>query len=133
MLSLQNFILSNTASVDAVLFGIWFGDNPSLAGTVRVHGIETVHGTAHIGICIFDKRYWGKGLGSTAILAVTKWCFKEYSLRWIEAGTYSQNVASRKSFIKAGYEWITDIPGKYLFEGKPVTINILAAKNPDFS
>ncbi len=128
--SQQNFVSLIKESEDAVLFGIWHGEPPSLVGTVRIHHIEHTHLTAHLGICIFDKKAWGKGLGSAAISVVTQWSFDQLGLRWIEAGTYSQNIASRNSFIKAGYEWIADISGKYLFEGEPAKINILAARNP---
>jgi RimJ/RimL family protein N-acetyltransferase len=72
---------------------------------------------------------WGKKLGSKAIEAVTRWALDKLKLRWIEAGAYSENIASQKAFLAAGYEWIYDIPDKYIFEEKPSTVKVYAARN----
>jgi len=71
---------------------------------------------------------WGRGLGSHAIRAVTEWAFASLRLRWIEAGAYQQNIASQRALLAAGYKWVFDIPGKYLFEGNPTTVRVFAAK-----
>ncbi len=131
--SVVNFVDSNIESESQLLFGIWT-DNSSLhCGTLRLHGIEHIHHTAHIGICIFDKNSWGQGLGRKAIQTATTWAISELGLRWIEAGAYKENIASQKTFISAGYGWVCDISGKYLFEGKPTTVKIYAAKENNFN
>ena len=127
--TLKSFIESNAQAADAVFFGVWNDQSGALVGTVRLHGIEYTHQTAHIGICLFDKSVWGKGLGSKAISVVTKWCFSNLRLRWIEAGTYQENHGSRNSFMKAGYVVVAEIPDKYLLDGKAAPVSILAARN----
>lgn len=127
--SVVGFVRYNQESSSTFLFGIWQGDEPRHCGTVRLHGIEHHHKTAHIGICLFDKPAWGKKLGSKAIRAVTQWAFDTLGLRWVEAGAYSSNVASEKTFLAAGYEWIYDVPDKYLLEGKPARVRVFAARN----
>ncbi len=37
-------------------------------------------------------------------------------------------IAPHVSFLAAGYEWIYDMPGKYLLEGKPTVVKIYAAR-----
>ncbi len=127
--SVTEFVRHNQHSDNAVLFGIWLNGVQHHCGTVRLHGIETHHKTAHIGICLFDKSAWGKKLGYKAAEAVTRWAFETLKLRWVEAGAYSENIASQKTFLAAGYKWIYDIPGKYILEGKPVTVKVYAARN----
>ena len=127
--SVTEFVLHNQQSNNAVLFGIWLDKIQLHSGTVRLHGIEANHKTAHIGICLFDKTAWGKKLGYKAAEAVTRWAFETLRLRWVEAGAYSENIASQKTFLAAGYEWIYDIPGKYILEGKPATVKVYAARN----
>lgn len=124
--SVADFIQSNLDSKDSVLFGLWQHGASNHCGTLRLHGIEHFHKTANIGVCIFDKAAWGKGLGSKAIRTVSDWALKYFNLRWIEAGAYEYNIASQKTFTSAGYTWICDIPGKYLFEEKPATIKLYA-------
>jgi RimJ/RimL family protein N-acetyltransferase len=127
--SVEEFVRHNRQSDSAVLFGIWLNGVQHHCGTVRLHGIETIHKTAHIGICLFDKSAWGKKLGYKTAEAVTRWAFASLNLRWVEAGAYSENIASQKTFLAAGYEWIYDIPGKYILEGKPTIVKVYAANN----
>lgn len=125
--SVRHFVVADQSSPSAVLWGIWVDGHDRHVGTVRLHGIEHRHGTAHIGVCLFDKRYWGRGLGSAAIAAVTRWAIETLGLRWIEAGAYEANLASQRAFLAADYRWVFDIPGKYLLDGVPVTVKVFAA------
>ena len=128
--TVTEFVLHNQQADNAVLFGIWLNGVQHHCGTIRLHGIETNHKTAHIGICLFDKSVWRKKLGYKAAETVTRWAFASLKLRWVEAGAYSENIASQKTFLAAGYEWIYDIPGKYILEGKPTTVKVYAAQIP---
>lgn len=127
--AVADFILQNQQASNAVLFGVWLAESERHCGTVRLHGIELYHKTAHIGVCLFDKTTWGKKLGTKVIQAVTKWAFNSLGLRWIEAGAYMGNEASQKAFLAAGYEWVYDIPDKYILEGKPAKVKVFAARN----
>lgn len=127
--SVIEFVKNNYQSTNAILFGIWRVEDEKHCGTVRLHGIENYHHTAHIGICLFDKSAWGKKLGSKAIMTVTRWAFDKLGLRWVEAGAYSENIASQKAFLAAGYGWIYDVPGKYILEGNPATVKVFVARN----
>ena len=126
--SVEDYVITNEKSPNSILFGIWDAKSETHCGTVRLHGIELQHFTAYIGICIFDKTFWGKGLGSRVISAITEWAMKELKIRWIEASIYSDNVASQKVFLKSGYTWIFDIEDKFLLEGKPAKVKYFSAK-----
>ena len=130
MQSVTEFVRYNQRDDNAVLFGIWQSGALHHCGTVRLHGIEQFHGTAHIGVCLFERAAWGKKLGARAVAAVTRWAFGSLNLRWVEAGVYGDNVASQKAFLASGYEWIYDVPGKYLLAGEPTTLKVYAARNP---
>lgn len=127
--SVIEFVRHNQQAADAVLFGIWQTGAKLHCGTVRLHGIEQWHKTAHIGICLFDRAAWGIRLGSKAVEVATRWALERLGLRWIEAGAYYENIASQKTFLAAGYDWIYDVPDKYLFEGKPAVVKVFAARN----
>jgi len=124
--SVLKFVRDNQQAKNDVLFGIWRDGEQYHCGTVRLHGLDDLKRSAHIGLCIFDKSTWGHGLGSKAIACVTKWAIDDLDLRWIEAGIYEENIASQKAFLTAGYEWIADIPGKYILDGNPAVIKIYA-------
>src|SRR5688572_3651736 len=61
--SVTDFIQYNINSKDSVLFGLWQPKALHHCGTVRLHAIDHHHRIANIGVCIFDKTIWGKGLG----------------------------------------------------------------------
>ena len=126
--SVTDFVKSDRQSSSSVLWGIWPENGDSHVGTVRLHSVEHRHGTAHIGVCVFDKRHWGRGLGVAAIRAVTRWAIDSLGLRWVEAGAYEANIASQRAFLSAGYAWVFDIPGKYILDGAPVTVKVFAAR-----
>lgn len=127
--SIAEFVQYNRKAADAVLFGIWQAGEKHHCGTVRLHGIEHFHKTAHIGVCLFNRSAWGKKIGTKAVEIATRWAFESLGLRWIEAGAYSENIASQKTFLAAGYDWIYDVPDKYLLGGKPSRIKVYAARN----
>lgn len=125
------FVQSDLSSKNSILFGIWADGMTEHCGTIRLHGIEDVHKTAHIGICLFDKTVWGNKIGVKSLTVVTQWVFETLKIRWVEAGIYAENIASEKAFLSAGYKWIYDIPDKYLFEGSPAKVKIFAARNSE--
>jgi RimJ/RimL family protein N-acetyltransferase len=127
--SVLDFVVANNQSISSVLWGIWVEGSEKFCGTVRLHGIELKHFTAHIGICLFDQSVWGKGLGKKAISIVTKWALNDLNLRWVEAGAYQENIASQRAFLSAGYSWKFDIDGKYILEGKPALVKVFAAQS----
>jgi RimJ/RimL family protein N-acetyltransferase len=124
----EQFISINAASSTSVLWGVWLACSSQHVGTVRIHDINHYHKTAHIGVCLFDRSVWGKGIGRHVIRAVTKWAMQTLLLRWVEAGVYEANLASQRAFISAGYEWVFDIPDKYLLDGKPTTVKVFVAR-----
>lgn len=126
--SVLDFVVANELSSSSVLLGIWQENADKHCGTVRLHGIEYHHGTAHIGACLFDKAAWGQNIGKKAIAAVTQWAINEMGLRWVEAGVYAENIVSQKAFLSAGYSWVFDIPEKYIFEGRPAIVKVYAAR-----
>lgn len=104
--SAATFIVNNNQSTDSVLWGIWLSNQPSHIGTIRLHDINKSCCHCFVGICIFDSSAWGRGIGSNAIRAVTSWAHTELSLQRIEAHAYLDNLASIRTFEKAGYRRI---------------------------
>lgn len=126
--SVIDFVAADEVSSGSVLWGIWQDAATTHCGTVRLHGIEYHHKTAHIGVCVFDKAAWGQKLGQKAISAVTQWAINDLGLLWVEAGAYAENVASQKAFLSAGYSWSFDIHGKYILNGLPATVKVFSAR-----
>ena len=127
--SVSDYVSMNSTSSNSILWGVWLEGSKNHVGTVSIHGIESRHKTAYIGVCLFDRGSWGKGVAGKSIESVTKWAINDLGLRWVEAGIFPNNIASQKAFISAGYEWIFDIPKKYIHDGRPMDVKIYVAKD----
>lgn len=126
--SVTDFVRQNLQMPDSILFGIWMKNSEKHCGTIRLYDIDLNKKSANIGICIFDKDAWGRGLGSKAIRAVTEWGMEsELKLHNIEAGAYIENQSSIKAFLAAGYRWVCDVPAKFPIEGLSGKASILVA------
>jgi ribosomal-protein-alanine N-acetyltransferase len=123
-----DFVAAELQSTNSVLWGIWEENAEKHCGTIRLHGIEFNHKTAHIGICLFNKMTWGRRIASKAIVAATQWAIGSLGLRWVEAGAYAENIRSQRAFISAGYSWVFDIPEKFLFEGNSTVVKVFVAR-----
>ena len=99
------FVRMNKDSSDMILWGVWYGEKSqeSLVGTVRLHGIYPTESSCHIGVCLFEKTVWGRGLGSQAIRRVTEWAFNTLDIDSVRAGVHVENIGSKKAFLRAGY------------------------------
>ena len=71
--TVTNFVEVNEKDSRAVLYGFFY--DKKLCGTVRLHDITTDFCT--IGILIFDKKLWGKGLGSKIVSLVCRHACQE--------------------------------------------------------
>ena len=72
-------------------------------GTLKAGHIDWDRGMADIGIMIGEKDYWGRGLATDAIGALSLHLFDALGLRRLTAGAMSVNSAMVKAFEKLGY------------------------------
>jgi RimJ/RimL family protein N-acetyltransferase len=56
-----------------------------------------------VGIVIGDKRYWSKGLGTEAMVAILRFAFATMNLRRIYLKVYAYNTRAIRSYEKAGF------------------------------
>jgi ribosomal-protein-alanine N-acetyltransferase len=62
-----------------------------------------VHKKAEITYVVGDRKYWGKGVGSFAVLEITKKAINIYKLNKLFAGVVDANVGSRRVLEKNGF------------------------------
>jgi len=92
--------------------------------------VDTAEIQAQIGICVFDRRRWGKGMGTSALRTVSEWACGALGVSAIEAGVYAENMASQKIFVAAGYEWRKDVADTYERDGRPTTVRFYRFPGP---
>lgn len=94
------FVRANAADPASVLFGIHV--DGALRGTVRLHD-ATPTGEAWVGIALFDRSAWGRGVASGALSLLAAKAGDLLSLRLLRAGIDPANEGSRRAFAKAGF------------------------------
>lgn len=78
-------------------------------GDVWCYGIdETDEKQAFISIVIFDKTYWGKGIGKHVIKRFCQLVFERYSISKLCAFTYKKNKGSIGVLENAGFKRIEE-------------------------
>ena len=83
------------------LYGIFDGNRH--IGNIEISGLNSVHKKAEITYVVGDRNYWGKGVGSFAVLEITKKAISFYKLNKLFAGVVDANVGSRRVLEKNGF------------------------------
>ncbi len=99
---LEKLLASETDKVFAIE-----SETGKYIGNIGLHEIGLKHKIARIGIILGDKACWGKGYGQSAIDALLKIAFEEYSLKnvWLmcyATNTRIQHIAQKLGFRKEG-------------------------------
>lgn len=77
------------------------GDRP--IGNCGLFAVDTVNGSAGIGIMIGDKSLWGQGLGTDAMFALVDFGFGQLPLERLWLDVYDYNPRGRRSYEKVGF------------------------------
>jgi len=77
-------------------------DGEAAGGISLIPKSDVYHRTAEIGYWLGEP-FWGRGIVTTAVKAVTEWGFSTFDLCRIEAGVFGHNMASMRVLEKAGY------------------------------
>ncbi len=82
--------------------GICLKDSPEqVIGTVGAFWISESSQKMELG-CALSESFWGRGLVAEAMKAMSEYCFKNYSVKRIQAQCKKENTQSFKMLIKMG-------------------------------
>ena len=101
METVSKFVDEIWEAEDSFLFGI-FMDYQHI-GNIKLGPVNRHHQHAALSYIIGDKNYWGKGVASSAIAAVTAFGFSKIGLRKIWASCFDENKASIKALERNGF------------------------------
>ena len=90
-------------------------------GLIGGIGFELEHDiyriSAEIGYWL-GKDWWGQGIATRAVQALTDWAFNNFALERIQAGIFETNPASGRVLEKAGYNLEGRLRRKVIKEGE---------------
>jgi len=92
--------------------------NGAAVGGIGVHPGQDVHRhTATVGYWLGEE-FWGRGIMSEAVTAVTNFCFENFPLRRISAEVFANNPASARVLDKAGFTFEGRLKNHVLKDGE---------------
>jgi len=97
------FIEQCNADSGSHLFGIFNRASGQHIGNAKIGFISSHYQRGQLSLFIGEKAFWGQGLSSELVRALTEYGFQTLGLNRIEAGCYEDNLASLRVFLKAGY------------------------------
>ena len=77
-------------------------DNEAVGGTGIEVGTDIFRRSAEVGYWLGEP-FWGRGIATEVLRAVTDYAFKTFDVIRLEAGVFSWNPASARVLEKAGY------------------------------
>ena len=87
-------------------------------GGIGVHPGQDVHRFAATMGYWLGEQFWGRGIMTEAVTAVTDFCFDNFPLRRISAEVFSNNPASARVLEKAGFNLEGRLKNHVMKEGK---------------
>ena len=97
----HEFLQKKIAEQSATIFCIEIDD--AAVGGIGIHRGQDVHRqTATVGYWLGEE-FWGRGIMTEAVNAVTYFCFDNFPLRRISAEVFANNPASARVLEKAGF------------------------------
>ena len=97
------FIEQCNADPNSHLFGIFHRASGKHIGNAKIGFISAPYQRGQVSLFIGEKAFWGQGLSSELVRALTEYGFQTLGLNRLEAGCYEDNLASLRVFLKAGY------------------------------
>lgn len=92
-------------------------DNKAVGGIGFIPNDDVHYIQAEIGYWL-GKEYWGKGIATAAVKAVTEYAFCDFNFVKLFAGVFEWNKASVRVLEKAGYEFEARLKKCVLKDGK---------------
>lgn len=108
------------ANKESVILGIYLKNGGAFCGIAEIYGVKDDIHKASIG-CRLLKKYWGMGIASEMVAAVTGYLYECTDIQIITASSLAENRGSAKTLEKNGFvlvvsasdeDWGFDCPTK---------------------
>lgn len=102
--SVREHVEAMTAKEDELFLAICLKEDNTHIGNIKLGPINPIHKFADVSLLIGEKSYWGKGIATEAISALTNYAFSILKLNKLKSGCYSENQGSARAFLKSGFK-----------------------------
>lgn len=86
------------------MFAVFLKKTNTFIGGIGIYDIDVLHGIAEVGRIIIDRNIaHEKGYGTEAIMGISRIAGLFLEIKEIYAHIYADNIASKRTFLKAGF------------------------------
>lgn len=72
-------------------------------GTIGLHRVDWKNRLGVLGIAIWEKRFWNRGLGTRVVRTLLRFAFLKLNLHRVELEVYDFNPRAMRCYEKAGF------------------------------
>jgi aryl-alcohol dehydrogenase-like predicted oxidoreductase/RimJ/RimL family protein N-acetyltransferase len=101
--SLRSYVEQREHKSDVLFFGIFVRGTNEHIGNIKFEPIDSLAGSATMGILIGNKDWRGRGVAGEVLEASAQWLFDEHGIAKIVLGVDSNNKAGIRAYLKAGF------------------------------
>lgn len=119
LVNIRKFVREKNNSKNEFLYGIFLKnyDSNIHIGNIKIGPINFIHKKAELSYFIGEKKLWGKGYASLAIIEAIK-IAKKMGIKKLKAGCYEKNIGSRKVLEKNKFKLEGKLKSEYVFMKK---------------
>jgi RimJ/RimL family protein N-acetyltransferase len=100
----EAFWTNAAADKSRVFFAIRAKPSAAIIGYVQICGIDPVHRSADIGICIGDASHRGQGMGREALELAIAYCWNTLNLTRIALSVFAENQPAIALYARLGFK-----------------------------
>jgi len=127
-----DYIRASKETATYYMFAICLNESGLHIGNLKVGPVNRKHMLSDLVTVIGDKNHWGQGIASEAIRIGINLAFNTYGIRKLAAGMYSDNVASYKAYLNAGFVEEARLKDHYVLNGKIMDRICVGCLNPRY-
>lgn len=101
---IERWLSSINSNNTQISFGICHKESGELIGYAGLSGISNLNRSGEYFILIGERRYWGKGVGTSVTKVVTNYAFRTLGLHRVQLTASVLNPGAIKAYEKAGYQ-----------------------------
>ena len=113
-----SFIKKTSNSKNTFIYGIFLNHKDNHIGNITLGPISTLYKTAEIGFFIGEKKFWDKGIMSTAIKEIIKISKNKFKIKKLIGGCYEINHSTKNLFLKNNFKLEGKLRSQIVFKKK---------------
>ena len=121
LIKIRKFVREKNNSKNEFLYGIFLKEDNSMThiGNIKIGPINFIHRNAELSYFIGEKKLWGKGYTSLAIIEATK-IAKRMGIKKLKAGCYEKNIGSKKVLEKNKFKLEGKLESEFIYKKKRI-------------